>query len=120
VPSFLQQPGDILWVVALVSTATTYTGWNAALTAAVTLSAANSNAVVQICEIQETVTGPAFPALAQVNLPGAARPLYLVQLQSSTTYYPLETARVQAYSTSASNSNGPVYVAKVIETITAP
>ncbi len=119
-PTFQQQPGDILWVVSLVSSTTTYVGWNAALTAAVALSAANTNAVVQICEIQETVTAPNFPALAQVNLPGAARPLYLVQLQTSTTYYPLETARVQAYSTSASNSNAPVYVAQVTDTITAP
>jgi hypothetical protein len=95
-------------------------GWFSALAAAVTLSAGNSNASVQIAEIQEIVTAPAFPALANVTIPGGASPTYVVQLATSTTYYPLDTARVQAYALSASNSNAPVGVYRVIETITAP
>jgi len=119
VPTLAQQPIDVQWVVALTS-GTSYSGWFNALAAAVTLSAGNSNAAVQIAEIQEIVTAPAFPALANVTIPGGASPTYIVQLATSTTYYPLETARVQAYATSASNSNAPVGVYCVIETITAP
>ena len=118
-PTFLQNPGDWLWIVALTS-GTSYIGWYSALAAAVTLSAANSNASVQIAELQEVVTAPAFPALAKVDMPSGGNPTYVVQLASSTTYYPLETARVQAYALSASNSNAPVGVYHVVETITAP
>lgn len=119
-PTIAQQAGDLVWVVALAS-GTTYTGKQAALVAATTLSAANTNASVQIAEVVETATAPVFPSqLAKVDMPGAGVPLYVVQLASGTTYYPQATALVQAYALSASNSNAPVYVAKVVETLTAP
>jgi hypothetical protein len=121
-PTLQQQAIDIQRVVALKS-GTSYVGWFAALAAAVALSAANANAVVQIARVEEVVTAPTGVGpgqLAQVNLPGGGTPYYIVQLSTSTTYYPLESARVAAYALSAANSNAPVYIAKVIETVTAP
>jgi hypothetical protein len=120
-PTLLQQPIDIQWVVALAS-GTVYYGWFPALAAAVALSAANSNAPVQIAEVTQIATAPSGALPAQVNIPpGAGAPrFYIVQLQSATTYYPLATALTTAYALSASNSNVPVNIAKVIETCTAP
>jgi hypothetical protein len=120
-PTMLQQPIDIQWIVALQS-ATSYQGWFAALAAAVALSAGNSNAPVQIAEIWQIVTAPSGVIPAQVTMPpgGGAPRVYIVQLQSAATVYPLAVAVVSAYSLSASNSNAPVAVAKVIETCTAP
>ncbi len=118
-PTLQQNPIDVKWMVQLVS-GTTYTNYNAALAAAVTLSAANSNAPVALCEVNQTATNATAVAPSQVNMPGAGTPLYIVQLQSGTFYYPLATALVQAYTLSAGNSNAPVYIARVLELVTAP
>jgi hypothetical protein len=120
-PTMLQQAIDIQWVVALAS-ATTYQGWFAALAAAVTLSAANGNASVQIALVEQVVTSANGAIPAQVNMPpGSTAPrYYIVQLSSAGTVYPLATAIVSAYTLSTANGNLPVNVAKVIETCTAP
>lgn len=115
-PTIQAQPIDVLWIASLAS-GTTYPDRNSALVAATVLSAANTNASVQLADVQEVVTAPAAPILAQVNL---AAQLFVVQLATSQTYYPLETARVAAYVLSAANSNAPVNVSRVLELITAP
>jgi len=119
-PTVYQQAIDIQWVVILGSSATVYAGKQAALNAAVALSAANANAKVQMAQLQEVVYADGTGVGPHVELPGGAIPQWIVQLASGTTYYPLETARTTAYSTSSSNSNAGVYVAKVAEVVTAP
>lgn len=119
-PVIAQQPIDIQWVVILASSASIYTGKAAALIGATLLSGLTSNAPVQMAQIVEQVSASGGTGKAQVDLPGNGIPLYVVQLQTATTYYPLETARVQAYATSASNSNGQVYIAKVVEVVMSP
>jgi len=116
VPTISQNAIDIEWYVTLAS-ATTYADKQSALVAATALSAANSNSLTQIGEVQETVTAPSFPLLARVDMPSLG---YVVQLISFTTYYPLEQARVAAYALSAANANAPVFVSKIIEQVTAP
>ncbi len=115
-PTVQPQAIDVLWVVTLAS-GTTYADKQSALIAATALSAANTNASVQLAEVQEVVTAPSFPLLARVDMPPFG---YVVQLASGTTYYPLETARVAAYALSAANSNAPTYVSRVLELVTAP
>jgi glucose-6-phosphate isomerase len=116
VPTIQQNPGDVLWIVGLAS-GTTYPDRNSALIAATALSAANSNASVQLGDVQEVVSAPNAPILAQVNL---ATQLFVIQLATGTTYIPLETARVAAYALSAANANAPVNVSHVLELVTAP
>jgi hypothetical protein len=115
-PTIQMSPGDIPWIVSLAS-GTTYPDRNSALVAATALSAANTNASVQLADVQEVVSAPASPILAQVNL---STQLFVIQLASATTYIPLETARVAAYALSAANSNAPVNVSRVLELVTAP
>jgi hypothetical protein len=115
-PTLQAQPIDVQWIVQLAS-GTFYTGYPAALAAAVTLSAANSNAPVQIAQVELEATSGTSPT---IQLPGNGSPLYIVQLATATTYYPQATAIAQAYSTSTSNSNAGVYVARVLQQVTAP
>ena len=119
-PTISQQPIDVQWAVALAS-GTTYVGFNVALAAAGALSAGNANAPVQIAVVEQQATSATALAPSQVNmLGGNPTPLYIVQLQATTTYYPLATALTQAYTLSAANSNAPVNIARVIEVVTAP
>lgn len=115
-PTIQPNPQDVDWIVSLAS-GTTYPDRNSALVAATALSAANANVNVQLADVQEVVSAPASPILAQVNM---ATQLFVVQLASGTTYYPLETARVAAYALSAANANAPVNVSRVLELVTSP
>ena len=121
-PTIAQQPIDIQWQVFLASSATVYLPKDFALAAAVTLSAANANAPVQILYIQETVnSGTAGSTLPSVRMPGAGINTYVVQLSSAGTIYPLDpTARAAAYALSTANGNADVYVGQVVEVVTAP
>jgi hypothetical protein len=118
-PTIQNNPIDVKWIVVLAG-GTTYSGKAAALIGATTLSAGNANAAVQLAQVMEFVAAPNPPLLAQVNLPGAGTPTYVTQLATGTVYYPLETARVAAYALSAANANAVVYVARVLELVTAP
>lgn len=113
-PTINPNPGDLEYIVLLQSTATTYQPLNTAIAAATTLSAANSNAVVHIAEIQEIVSGTGSSATDNVSMAGGGTQTYVVQLLSGTTYIPLEAARTAAYALSAANSSGAVGIYKVL------
>lgn len=116
-PTISQQPADVQWITALAS-GTTYPNYGAALAAAVVLSAANANAAVQIASVDQVATAPTAGTLANVKMPSGTT--YVIQLANAGTTNPLSTALTTAYATSASNSNAPVNIARVIEQVTAP
>jgi hypothetical protein len=119
VPTIQQQPIDVQWFVLLASAQTPLPGFSA-LAAAVTLSAANANAPVQVAQVDQVVTAATALQPAQVNMPATGVIEFAVQLQSTGTVYPLETARVAAYALSAANGNAPVNVYRVQAVVTAP
>lgn len=128
-PTFSPITQDVQWWVALAS-GTYYNTWQSALAAAVTLSAGNANAPVYIGTVEEQFTAPTATSLAKCDMPGIGGPggitpgggpiLYAIQLVSGTTYYPKATVEAQAYTTSAANSNAPVYTIRPYETVTSP
>jgi hypothetical protein len=119
VPTLAQQPIDVQFFAILASAGTIYTAGTPALNAAVALSAANGNAVVQVCRVREEVIAPTAAATSNVR-PSIGSGLEAVQLASAATVYPLEAARIAAYALSAANSGAPVYICRVKYTLTAP
>jgi len=119
-PTIQQPPIDVKWFVALAS-GTTYRDYPTAYAAAVALSVANSNLPVHLSIVHMQVQSLGPTGLPQVDIP-ASGPLqaYLVGLASQTEYYPQATGIVQAYALSTANSNAPVYLAYVVQSITAP
>lgn len=119
-PTIAQQPIDVQWIVQLVSgqAPTTYP---VAFAAAVALSAANANAVVQVARVSQTATSATAPAIPSVQLDQSpASSNFVVQLASAGTSYPLATAITAAYAISTANANAPVNISQVIFTLTAP
>jgi hypothetical protein len=114
-----QQPIDLQWITSLAS-GTVYVGEAAAIAAAIVLSAANANAPVQIGQVNQVASAPNGAILAQVNMAGLGNPIYVIQLNTAGTVYPLTTAMVAAYALSAANGNAPVNVSRVIVVIAAP
>lgn len=111
---------DLKWFSALAS-GTTYKDYPTAFAAAVVLSAANSNAAVHLSVVHMQVSSQGGTGAAQIDIP-ATGPLqaYLVGLASQSEQYPQATALVTAYALSASNANAAVYLAYVVQSITAP
>ena len=129
-PTFSNITHDVQWAVSLATGGLTiYTTYPSALAAAVALSAGNANAPVYLMECWEQNTAPTSGP-ARTEMPGQGGPagipsagdcqLWAVQLVSGTYYYPLETARAQAYALSTANSGVPVYIYRPYETVTAP
>lgn len=122
-PTIAQQPIDVQWSVALASTIVGLTYYGA-IAAALTLSAANADAPVQVCQTLEQVqsgTGTTQYTLPNVTSDQVVPQVnYFAQLQSTATFYPKATAETQAYTTSAANANAPVYISRVLFTLTAP
>jgi hypothetical protein len=129
-PTYSNITQDVQWVVSLaVGGLTQYQTLPAAIAAAVTLSAGNSNAPVYILDALQLSTSPAngIPRTEMVGegqlfggVPGGDSQLWAVQLVSGTTYYPLETARVAAYALSTSNAGAPVLIYRPYFSLTAP
>jgi hypothetical protein len=119
-PTIQEQPGDLQYGIQLIS-GTTYVGYNAALVAATTLSAANANGPVAVmqCKFQASSNGPT--GAQEIDLPGNGVPLYFIALTSGlTTYIPQGTAINAAYILSGLNAKAFVYVGQVVNLVTAP
>jgi hypothetical protein len=122
-PTISQEPIDLKFITALVSGLTIYASQQAAITAAVTLSAANSNAPVQILSIDYIVTngtGQTPYTQSKIDMPSSTPDGFIVQLVSAGTQYPEAGALVSAYALSAANANAPTVVARVWFRLTAP
>jgi hypothetical protein len=83
-PTYAQIPGDILWAYQLAS-GTSFGTYNAALAAAVALSAANGNASVSIFQVEYLTNGPNTGAAVNPSHPSNFMSPYgwFVQLSSS-------------------------------------
>ena len=116
---------DRPYIVGLASTFTTYASYPLAQAAAITASAGASSAPYYVGQVSQVVTagGPtSSPPGGRVDIqPGTTGPdTWIIQLGSTTTYLPEATAIAQAFTTSAANSNAPVYVARTFQTVTGP
>lgn len=112
IPSIEQ--GDVSFISQLASATTNYVGYTAAFTAAVALSAANSNAAVQLARVESELLGNTN------NLVSRGLPIWLIQLVSTGVTYPQPTAFSAAQALSVANSNAAVYLARVEQQVTAP
>lgn len=114
--SVAQIAGDRQYIVGLATAFTAYQTYPLAYAPAVTLSAANTSTPVYVGDVLFTIkNGSPSP-----NLIAGAPQNYIIQLSTTTVYYPLATATTQAYAVSLANANAVVWVARCFQSVVGP
>ena len=115
--TFAAVAADRQYIVGLASSFTTYVSRTAARAAAQSASGGASGVLYYTALVEEEITAPGRCDLVAGN-PGPQT--WIIQAASTANYLPKSTAEATAFTTSASNSNAGVFVARIQEQCTGP